>query len=55
MNDGVGGAAMRARWVAPPRGSELDMMGVNRLLQSMTEGAVRAGEQVEDSGLSILV
>ena len=41
--------------MAPPRESEVDMMGVDRLLQSMTEGGVRAGEMVEVSGLIILI
>ena len=43
------------RWVAPPYGSEVDMIGVDKLLQSMTEGGDRAGEQVEASSLIILV
>ena len=43
------------RRVAPSHGTVVDMMGVDKFLQSMTEGGVRAGEQVEASGLIILI
>ena len=43
------------RWVAPPHGTEVDMTGVDKLLQSMIEGGIRAWNQVEASGLIILV
>ena len=33
--------------VAPPRGTEVDMMGVDRLLQSVTRGGGRAGSRWE--------
>ena len=49
------------RRVAPPHGTEIDTMGgvdtmgLSSLLQSMTGGGDRAGEQLEASGLIILV
>ena len=42
------------RQVAPPHGTEVDMMGVDRLLQSMTGGGVRAGEQMEQIGQGLV-
>ena len=50
----MGEQQCRHRRVAPPNGAEVDMMEVDRLLQSVTEGGVRAGEPVEASGLIIL-
>ena len=55
VSAGVGGQQYMYRLVVPPNGSEVDMMGVDRLIQSMTEGGVRAGEQVGASGIIILV
>ena len=40
------------RLVAPPHGSEVDMMGVDR---SFTDGGGRAGKQLEAPSLIILV
>ena len=40
--------------VAPPHGTEVEMMGVDRLLLSMTEGEDRAGEQIEAFSFIIL-
>ena len=35
------------RQVAPPSGTEVDIIGVDRLLQSMTAGGARAGSRRE--------
>ena len=35
------------RWVAPPGGTKVAMMGVDRLLQSMTGVGARAGSRRE--------
>ena len=35
------------RWVALPGGTEVDIMGVDRLLQSMTGGGDRGGSRKE--------
>ena len=43
------------RQVAPPHGTEVDKMGMDRLLQSMTGGRDRHGEQMEASDLIILI
>ena len=52
----MSGVTVHNRKVAPPSGYEVDMMGVERrLLQSMTEGGVRAGVQMEASNVIILV
>ena len=34
-------------WVAPPGGTEVDMMGIYRLLQSMTRVGARVGSRRE--------
>ena len=41
--------------MAPQHGTEVDMMGVDRLLQSITEGGVRVGAQIEVFGLIIFL
>ena len=49
------GADCVHRHVAPPHGNEVDTMGVDWLLQSMTGGGDLTGKQMEGSGLIILV
>ena len=49
------GRALRTQRVAPPHGTEVDMIGVDRLFQSMTETGVMVEEQMEAPGLIILL
>ena len=42
-----GGDQQLRRWVAPPGGTEVDMMGMDRILQSMTRVGASAGSRRE--------